>query len=300
MNLSKYKGEGKLEINKAPVRMRDLLEDMSALFHFEAERKGLKLETKISEDFPISIIQDRKAITQMIFILTSNALKYTFEGYIGIYIKWEEISKNVIIEVKDTGIGIPDSQKNELFQMYGSVIGMERENSEFGIGLGLTLIRVIVESMEGKITLESNEGEGTRVEVRVPATEATSPVDSPYHPNMKAGVPESMKSYNLGVPDITEGNDLNELTHTKVNCLSLFNTMMMMPLEEEEEDNREDNREGNRDLNHQIYIELESDTHNNNQEEMKITEFQELEIPRTLQPTDPDILPESPKTALKF
>ena len=162
LNLSKSQDQVPLELR--PFDLYEMVEDVVSLFRIEIERKTkVKLVTNIYNDTPKIILHDKKAITQLIFSLLANSVKYTFKGKIIILIKYDYMSENLVIIISDTGIGISEEQQKHLFQLYGKAL-----NSEFGTGIGLTLCKKIVESMEGNIQLESEKYIGTKITINFP------------------------------------------------------------------------------------------------------------------------------------
>ena len=163
LNLSKSK-EQVIPLELRPFSLYEMVEDVVSLFRIEIDCKTkVKLVTNIYNDTPKIILHDKKAITQLIFSLLANSVKYTFKGKIIILIKYDYMSENLVIIISDTGIGISEEQQKHLFQLYGKAL-----NSEFGTGIGLTLCKKIVESMEGNIQLESEEYIGTKITINFP------------------------------------------------------------------------------------------------------------------------------------
>ena len=144
-------------------KTEEMVKDIIRLFEGEVEGKEINIIEERGNNTPREIIQDQNAITQLIYILTANSVKYTYTGYIQIGISYEESEEQLFICVKDDGIGIPISEQEHLFQLYG-----KSENSEFGIGVGLTLCKTLVDGMEGNIRLESEVNMGTAVYISLP------------------------------------------------------------------------------------------------------------------------------------
>ena len=144
-------------------KTEEMVEDIIRLFEGEIEGKEISIIEERGNNTPREIIQDQKQITQLIYILTANSVKYTYTGYIRIGISYEESEEQLFICVKDDGIGISISEQEHLFQLYG-----KSENSEFGIGVGLTLCKTLVDGMGGDIRLESEVNMGTAVYINLP------------------------------------------------------------------------------------------------------------------------------------
>ena len=164
LQLSKYKNEGKLELNTSEFEMQGILEELIPSFQLEASRKELSLRIEVDINVPNVIIQDAQAISQLVFIILQNSLKYTFNGYISLVIIYRPPGE-LILTFRDTGIGISQESQKHLFQLYS---GIFLPDSEFGTGVGLTLCKALVDGMEGQISLESELGEGTTIIVNIP------------------------------------------------------------------------------------------------------------------------------------
>ncbi|WP_425446061.1 PAS domain-containing sensor histidine kinase [Dethiothermospora halolimnae] len=127
--------------------------------------KGIELifDTEIEEKI---IACDPEKIERIILNLLSNAIKFTKKGgsiYVNIYDKGD----NVVISVRDTGIGIPKGKINGIFERFKQVnSNISRENE--GSGIGLSLVQTLVEAHKGKISVESEEGVGTEFTIELP------------------------------------------------------------------------------------------------------------------------------------
>ena len=150
-----------------------MVEDVVSLFGVEMDRKPqVKIKINIHNNTPNIIYHDKNALTQLIFALLSNSVKYTTRGNIIIEITHKEEFKIII---SDTGIGIKEEQKAHLFQLYGKAL-----DSEFGMGIGLNLCKNIVEGGGGNIQLESEENIGTRVTIKFPCRDPLMNLPSEY------------------------------------------------------------------------------------------------------------------------
>ncbi len=114
-----------------------------------------------------NIIVDKDGIEQVILNIVSNAIKYT-ANHGKIEIESYETNNNLIIKVSDNGIGIPEEDKDRIFERFYRVEkGRSREAG--GTGLGLAIAKEIIEAHGGQIILNSNSGEGTSVELFIPS-----------------------------------------------------------------------------------------------------------------------------------
>jgi two-component system phosphate regulon sensor histidine kinase PhoR len=121
------------------------------------QERGFKVQTDIGEN--VTILADPDAIEQAIINLINNSIKYSHKKKEVSVQMWEE-SEFVYIQVADKGFGIHESDQEHIFdKFYRAHAGHERDTG--GAGLGLTVVKNIVEAHQGKIKVESQVGEGT-------------------------------------------------------------------------------------------------------------------------------------------
>jgi len=154
---------GIFALTENTFKMSDILTDISFIFGIQCEKKGLALVIECSDSLRHSDIwSDINRIRQVLLNLISNAFKFTKEGSIKLSVT--KVDAFVLrFEVADTGIGISESDSTGLFQMFGMVHKHRDEFNMKGTGLGLTISQKLVERMDGKMLLESEEGKGTTV-----------------------------------------------------------------------------------------------------------------------------------------
>jgi PAS domain S-box-containing protein len=175
LDLSKIEA-GKLEISPQPVDLKNVLQDIKLLFNDKAHKKGIEINIFIGSDFPGILMLDELRIKQVIFNLVGNAIKFTHAGYVNIRVALSyrtEDTGELIIEVEDTGIGIPESQHERIFEAFGQQSG-QSNRLYGGVGLGLAISKRLVEKMNGNISLASQEGKGSVFKILIPDIEAGS------------------------------------------------------------------------------------------------------------------------------
>jgi CheY-like chemotaxis protein len=132
--------------------------------------KGLEFKVELSRNIPGYLKGDPLRIKQIIHQLLSNSIKYTEEGSISIKINAYIIDHqtfDISISVTDTGTGIDEERKIKMWQMF-SFAGEDTDDSSYGIGIGLSLIKKLVELMNGKITVDSKKGIGSTFMISIP------------------------------------------------------------------------------------------------------------------------------------
>ena len=169
LDLSKIEA-GKMQINYEPVELSILIEDIEHIFEKKLREKGLNLKIDIDPDMPRVLMLDEVRIRQILFNLVGNALKFTDEGYILIGVQSKPVDEELYeltLMVKDTGIGIPRKQQKLIFNAFQQQEVQNTRRYE-GSGLGLSITKKLVESMNGSIHLESRIGQGSRFEIFLP------------------------------------------------------------------------------------------------------------------------------------
>ncbi len=157
---------GKLELHPAPVNMPDMLRNLMDLMRPLADKKSLQLVASIPEVCP-TILSDTGRIQQILYNLLSNAVKFTPEGGLVEMKLTTTDDDHLRIQVRDTGIGIPEEELSGVFEKFRQLDGsMTREHS--GTGLGLAISRELVDRLGGSLQVESEVGEGSVFTVILP------------------------------------------------------------------------------------------------------------------------------------
>lgn len=161
---------GKMILEHTPF---DLKEEVQNVFHKlsnKAEEKELSLSVHFPSDFLRHVIGDSLRIKQVLTNLVHNAIKFTSNGSISIYVDQEKVTDESVtytISVEDTGIGISAEEQQKIFDAF-SQADTSTTRHYGGTGLGLAICKKIMDKMEGKIGLRSHKGEGSRFWFTVP------------------------------------------------------------------------------------------------------------------------------------
>jgi two-component system sensor histidine kinase HydH len=148
------------KLNLATTDLRELLEDILQLVRIEAEEKGVALKQKLADLPEVEI--DREEMKKAILNIILNAVQATRAGgEVSLSASQDGTSKEVIIEIKDTGEGISKENLSKLFQPYFST-------KDKGAGLGLSIAYRIITDHKGKLDVESREGVGTTFTIKLP------------------------------------------------------------------------------------------------------------------------------------
>jgi signal transduction histidine kinase len=156
---------GRLEIVSMPIEPNKLLERWESEMSVLAEKKGLVFRTEIDPKLPQRLYGDPERIGQIVINLLSNAFKFTDEGSVRLTLK--RADDTWLLEVMDTGIGIPPHAANYIFDEFRQVDGSYKR-SYGGSGLGLAIVRNLCRMMDGSVRVISTPGLGSTFTVTLP------------------------------------------------------------------------------------------------------------------------------------
>jgi signal transduction histidine kinase len=163
LDLSKIEA-GRMELALAEYSVQDIVDTLKASLHSLAREKGLEFVAAAQEDIPLAC-GDGKRITQCLTNLAGNALKFTKQGRVEVWV--ERQGDNLLYRVSDTGIGIPQNELENIFGEFQQVdTAITREFS--GTGLGLNITKKFVEMHGGRIWVESELGKGSTFFFSIP------------------------------------------------------------------------------------------------------------------------------------
>ncbi len=162
LDISKIDAD-QLVLDEQPFGLAGLLVDVESLFTFSAAEKKLQVQVVTNEDVPVVLHGDSLRLRQVLMNLVGNAIKFTDQGTIRIVarLKSSHDDKAVIhFSVADNGIGIASEKQREIFESF-SQADSSTTRKYGGTGLGLAICKRLVEMMDGKIWVESEEGKGS-------------------------------------------------------------------------------------------------------------------------------------------
>lgn len=146
---------GNLKLNYETIDSEGLIKEIVTSINLISNDKDIEVDAA-----PAKIIADRKILTQILYNLISNAIKFTPETG-NIKIKSEVENNRLIISVEDTGIGIDEEDLNMIFEKFKQV-DSSVERAKQGAGLGLAITKQLIELLKGSIHVESAKGKGSR------------------------------------------------------------------------------------------------------------------------------------------
>jgi signal transduction histidine kinase len=157
---------GNLSLNTAPFVPKKLVGSVENAMGVLAENKGLELAVDIAADVPAVLFGDSQRLYQILTNLVSNGIKFTDRGMVNVRVYMPD-TEHWALEVSDTGRGIPDEIRTDIFLPFMQADDpIRREHG--GAGLGLSLVQELVILMDGEIELESKVGQGSVFTVILP------------------------------------------------------------------------------------------------------------------------------------
>lgn len=154
--------EKKIILNKSPFNLREEVEIINNSLEFMADGNGNDLLIRIDENVPKTLVGDKLRLSQILINLISNALKFTSDGVVTIEAKLvtkDEIRCEIEFKVSDTGVGIKEEDQEKIFEKF---VQIERKQLDYqGTGLGLPIVKKLVELFGGNISVQSAEERGT-------------------------------------------------------------------------------------------------------------------------------------------
>ena len=252
LDLSKMEA-AKLKINKKPVNIHYLFDDICQLFKVRIESKPVLFIQNLDNTLPASLFMDGVRLQQVLVNLIDNAIKFTDNGHVKLSIQQTKPNKDthdlkvtrnlkvtrkidMAISIEDTGIGIPKDKLNIIFDSFQQT-SSKISRKYGGSGLGLSITRHLVELMGGQIQVESIEGKGTVFNLIIPGIEVNQ------NPHEKEEITSldihklSQKQFNLIEdmidPDLLPGNPGNRLAIETLKQYCFDNTALKEQLNSE-------------------------------------------------------------------
>ncbi|MEX1012890.1 MAG: ATP-binding protein [Waddliaceae bacterium] len=154
---------GEMRLESIPFDLHNILLETEDIMSSRAQEKKLDLSLEYPDDLPKHVIGDPSRLRQVVNNLLSNAIKFTSEGSVILRVIGKERTQSQMlfrIEIIDTGIGIPESKIDDLFEKF-SQADTSTTRKFGGTGLGLSISKQLVELMDGELSCNSEEGKGS-------------------------------------------------------------------------------------------------------------------------------------------
>lgn len=201
----------KLLLDDSVFSFRDVIDQLRDLFSEQAKSKGVSLSFRFEKGMQVWFIGDSLRMKQILMNLLSNAVKFTNEGEVIFTSRFNHTSKNtgdVVVSVKDTGIGMSTAQVNTVFTAFTQA-DSSTSRKFGGTGLGMAISYRLVEAMNGDICVNSTEGLGTTFKVRLPVRLAAKEDIDTYR-RMRAHVQCGAEQQLHGKVLLVEDNEINQ------------------------------------------------------------------------------------------
>ena len=178
-------------LHPLPFHLNEVVETCHHVYALQAHQRGLSFKVVRGIEGLPEVLGDSGRLSQILHNLLSNAIKYTDSGQVSLQVRRLAPDGNgveqVLLQVSDTGIGIPPERQGDLFKRFSRITnGLPQQRS--GTGLGLAIVQGLVRSMGGTLELHSVPGEGTTVRVVLPFTTVSYPEALPCLP---PGLPQT-------------------------------------------------------------------------------------------------------------
>ncbi|HET8704861.1 MAG TPA: 7TM diverse intracellular signaling domain-containing protein, partial [Pseudomonadales bacterium] len=195
--------EGRFELESIRFNVRSMLSDATHIFAVKAKEKSLYYNVYVAADVPFSMLGDPVRIKQVITNLINNAFKFTKEG--SVIIKVSRLDpQHLLIEVKDSGIGIPQDKLGTIFEKFTQA-DSSTSRQFGGTGLGLSISKRFINAMRGDIGVNSEVGAGSTFWFTLPIQDEVS-----YAASLQPPQPATARKVLLISPDAVLVTQLNE------------------------------------------------------------------------------------------
>jgi two-component system sensor histidine kinase EvgS len=173
LDLSRIEAE-KMDIHEEEFVLSEIIQSVQDIVRHEAKKNGNRILVQSDQRLPVCLVGDSTRLTQILFNLVGNANKYTKNGQVEVQAfslpTWDPLSCRILFVVSDTGKGISDAMLDKIFDTFTQANDSDSPYARKyeGAGLGLPLVKRLVDLMGGNASLISQEGVGTRVYVSLP------------------------------------------------------------------------------------------------------------------------------------
>lgn len=162
LDISKIEA-GKFSIVRAPNNLRNIVNSVIGLLKFNADERDIEFILEVDNDVPENLMVDSLRLNQILMNLLSNAIKFTERGHVKLIVSVLQKMKDKVklkFSVEDTGIGIPTDRLTKIFESFEQA--EDDTSSKYGgTGLGLTIVKKLIELKGGDLTVSSKPGQGS-------------------------------------------------------------------------------------------------------------------------------------------
>lgn len=207
LDISKIEA-GRLQLEPVPFEPKQIMDSIYNSFHLKAEEKKIDFNVETSKDVPAWLLGDATRLTQILFNVTGNAIKFTEEGSVSLHCSAVNTKKgdngkvNLRFSITDTGIGIDQESRERIFETFSQVVdGATRKHG--GAGLGLSITRKLTDLFGGEVKVQSETGKGSEFIIELPFEVLEGVTQESFQGQSAANVKSALKDlYVLLVEDI--------------------------------------------------------------------------------------------------
>jgi len=200
---------GIIQIKLSEVCISSMIQDVVTFFTPEAEKKGIRIDLKCGEKMKdLTIISDYEKIYASLINLIKNAIKYSIKGEI--VIKADLSGDFIELSVTDTGIGIPESKLDKIFERFAQVESNSISRAE-GAGLGLSIVKAYIDILGGSIWVESKLGIGSKFSFTIPLSYQSETADEYIEKSSMIKSTEEMEENRVLKIIVAEDEETNAL-----------------------------------------------------------------------------------------
>jgi len=182
----------KFKPNPKKVEIKEVFKEITELLSFNFKTKGLGCNIVIDRTIPEYVVIDRHRYMQILLNILTNALKFTFKGFITIDASYDYITNLLITSVTDTGIGIKPEDTPHLFKLFGKLESSSGMNPQ-GVGFGLAMCKKLSEKLGGTIRVKSKPGKGSKFTFSISANLTNQELESSFNSSMEEKPPEMIQ-----------------------------------------------------------------------------------------------------------
>jgi signal transduction histidine kinase/DNA-binding NarL/FixJ family response regulator len=180
LDISKIEA-GRIELYRDQVRLPEFFDQLVNMFRLQAQAKGIEFHFIRPKRLPQTVYTDERRLRQILINLLSNAIKFTAAGSVTFRVRWRD--EIAVLEIADTGLGIGDADIARIFEPFQRADDPEAQKAA-GIGLGLTITKLLTQIMGGEVTVASRPGEGSRFQVKLMLPQVAQPNPAPVEPHV--------------------------------------------------------------------------------------------------------------------
>jgi PAS domain S-box-containing protein len=166
---------GVIDLQAEPMVLRGLVDDIVMLGRSLADGRAVEVSASVGAGVPAAVVADPSRLRQVLGNLVGNAVKFTDTGHVQLHVRVDAAADMLVFEIVDTGRGIPPHQLDSVFEPFNTA---STGGTRVGAGLGLSIVRQIVELMGGTTSLSSEVGLGSTFVVRLPLVATDPPPDA--------------------------------------------------------------------------------------------------------------------------